>query len=59
MKWSLNRIGGLRNLVSGEVNADYFVVAIESSTIKERKIQNKSFMVTLDRGEASGAEVAR
>ena len=45
--------------MSGEVNADYFVVAIESSTIKERKIQNKSFMVTLDRGEASGAEVAR
>jgi pyruvate,water dikinase len=43
------------SVVSGEVNADYFVVVrSDPPTIKERKIQNKSFMVTLDRERGSG-----
>ena len=43
------------SVVSGEVNADYFVVARSNPpTIKERKIQNKSFMVALDRERGIG-----
>jgi pyruvate,water dikinase len=43
------------SVVSGEVNADHFVVTrSHPPAIKERKIQNKSFMVTLDRERGSG-----
>ena len=43
------------SVVSGEVNADHFVVMrSQPPTIKERKVRHKSFMVTLDRERGTG-----
>jgi pyruvate,water dikinase len=43
------------SVVSGEVNADHFVVMrSHPPTIRQRKIQHKSFMVTLDRERGIG-----
>ena len=43
------------SVVSGEVNADHFVVARrDPPSIKERKIQHKSFRVSLDRERGLG-----